>query len=264
MKKKILYSILVCCSAITAVYADRKNEITLLIVPREDGALRVGMDIANRYPTLLLSYKVASNGGVSLHGWAGKEWVNVTLEDFHEGNFFKTGPDTALVIEAEGHAVPETIVPPAEWCGVAYKITTTEIRPLLHLIGQYYDFKYKDWSWFSENYRLPFDAINPEGLNTAWYHKRLNEHMKIQDAVVGDDLQYWLAIRHPESEQVQVTETTTNALDRVEAEEETEQESAEILDANPLTNAVPEAVILGAGNAEEAIIEESSETAEKE
>ena len=263
MKKKILYSILVCCSAIATVYADRKTEITLLVVPREDGALRVGMDIANRYPTLLLSYKVESNGGVSLHGWAGKEWVNVALKDFHEGNFFKTGPDTALVIETEGYAVPEIIIPPAGWCGAAYKITTTEIRPLLHLIGQYYDFNHKEWTWFAENYRLPFDAINPEGLNAAWYHKRLNEHMKTRDAVIGDDLQYWLAIRHPESEQVQVTETETNVLDRVETEEEAEQESVEVLDANPLTNAVPEAVILGAGTAEEAIIEEPAETVEK-
>ncbi|MEE9368637.1 MAG: hypothetical protein V3V05_07195 [Pontiella sp.] len=264
MKNKILYSIILCGCAIAAVHASRKDEVTLLMVPREDGAMRVGMDIANRYPTLLLSYKVGNNGAVSLHGWSGKEWVNVELQNFHEGNFFKTGPDSALVIEVEGSPVPETLVPPEGWCGSAYKITTTDVRPLLHLVGQYYDFKYKEWSWFAENYRLPLDAINPEGLNVSWYHKRFNEHLKKQDAVIGDDLQYWVAVRHPQQGKIELAEASTNSTEQVDVEKQPDQEATEEPIINPLTNAVPEAIVLGAGTAEEAKIEPSEGSEKKE
>ena len=243
MKKSILSFVAVLMVVASTVSAARKGEVTLVMVPREDSVVRVGLDIANRFPTLLVSYKVMPNKLASLHGWTGKEWVDISLDDFHVGNFFRTGPDSALVIEEDGYPVPETLIPPVGWCDSAYKITTMEARPLLHLVGQYYDFKYKDWQWFSENYKLSMDAINPEGLNVAWYHKRLNDNLK-NNPVAADDLQYWVAIRHP----VVIEEIP----EIIEEEEQPEIEIPEDPDVNPLTNAVPEAVILGAGDAEEA------------
>ena len=50
-----------------ASHASRLDEVTLVMVPREDSVVRVGRDIASRYPTLLISYQV-SGGAVSLHG----------------------------------------------------------------------------------------------------------------------------------------------------------------------------------------------------
>ncbi|MDF7823508.1 hypothetical protein P4B35_05745 [Pontiellaceae bacterium B12227] len=242
MKIKV-FSILIILVAALAASAARKSEVTLVMVPREDSTVRLGLDLANRYPTLLISYEVKPNKPVSLHGWSGKEWVNISLDDFHAGNFFRTGPDSALLIEEEGTAVPETLIPPVGWCDAAYKITTTQTRPLLHLVGQYYDFKYKEWQWFSENYKLSMDAINPEGLNVAWYHKRFGDNLK-KSPVAADDLQYWVAIRHPV-----VLEELPEA---VEEETQPEMELPGDPEVNPLTNAVPEAVVLSAGDAEEA------------
>ena len=133
----------------------------------------MGKDIANRFPSLLVSYKLGANGTVSLHGWTGSEWVNISVADFQKGAFFRTGPDSSLIIEKAGAPVTGALTPPEEWCSAVYKITTTDVRPMLHLAGQYYDFKYKDWQWFAESHDLTVDAINPEGLNVAWYHKRL-------------------------------------------------------------------------------------------
>jgi hypothetical protein len=261
MTKKNISGLLVIflCTAV-AVFASRKDEVTLLMVPREDGALRVGMDIANRYPTLLLSYKIGANGNVSLHGWSGKEWVNVSLEDFHEGNFFRTGPDSGLIVEVEGKPVTEAMIPPAGWCPSAYKVTTTELRPLLHLVGQYYDFKYKEWSWFAENYRLSMDAINPEGLNVSWYHKRFNDHLKNRKEVATDDLQYWLAIRHPQPVKPEQEVAASDVAEEADASQQPEVETPEDpVVVNPLTNAVPEAIVLGAGDAEEAKLDTSGD-----
>lgn len=246
--RKLIFGLVAGVMMTSMVSASRKDEITLVMVPRDDSVLRVGLDIANRYPSLLVSYKILPNG-VSLHGWSGKEWVNITLNDFHEGNFFRTGPDSALVIEKEGVSIPEIMIPPTGWCDAAYKITTTDVRPLLHLVGQYYDFKHKDWQWFSENYKMSMEAINPEGLNISWYHKRFGENLK-KGPVAADDLQYWVAIRHPEpvmAEEVAVSET--NAVKSVE---QPEMELPDDPNVNPLTNAVPVAVVLSAGDAEEA------------
>ena len=229
-------------------FASRKDEVTLVMVPREDGVVRVGMDIANRFPILLLSYKVGANDTVSLHGWTGSEWVAVSLDDFQSGTFFRTGPDSALIVEEAGRPVPESLVPPEAWCSAVYKIATTDIRPVLHLAGQYYDLKYKDWKWFSENYELSMEAINPEGLNVAWYNKRLGDNLKRAGATGGNDLQYWVALRHP-ADPVPPEESVEEPP--VETEGHPEMETPEDPEINPLTNAAPAAVVLGAGSAEE-------------
>ena len=153
---------------LVTAHASRLDEVTLVMVPREDRVVRVGMDIANRYPTLLISYQVGGGGVVSLHGWTGTEWVNVTPESFKEGAFFHTGPTDAVLVEKDGEPIPEMLVPSAAWCPSVHKISTIDTRPLLHLIGRHYNFRYSDWKWFASNYKLSMEDINPEGLNIAW------------------------------------------------------------------------------------------------
>ena len=235
-------TVLVACSAVFSSAA-RKDEVTLLMVPREEETVRLGVDIANKYPTLLISYKLGANNTISLHGWTGAEWVNVTLDAFHSGDFFKKGPDSALVVEKAGVALPGKMLPPPGWCVSASKITTTEMRPLLHLVGQYYDFSFKDWEWFAKRYNMDMDTINPEGLNVAWYHKPMSDHMKLSEQQGSSDLQYWVSIRQPA--------VVTAAVDPVDTETD---EPGQML-----TNDAPAAVVLGAADASE----EHSDTAEK-
>ncbi|MEN7972493.1 MAG: hypothetical protein ABFR47_01525 [Verrucomicrobiota bacterium] len=249
----LVAALVACFVAVSS--ASRKDEVTLVMVPREDALVQVGLDIANRYPTLLVSYKVGINEVVSLHGWTGSEWVNIRLEAFQSGKFFKKGPDSSLVIEKAGVPVPEKMLPTPEWCSSASKITTTAMRPLLHLVGQYYDFSFKDWTWFAKRYNLDMDAINPEGLNVAWYHKRMGEHLASREQGATSDLQYWVSLYQP----VVVAEPQVPGV-VVAAQEESavvpEEPEEEPMD-NLLTNDVPEAVIMSAADAE---TEELSET----
>ncbi|MDZ8117377.1 hypothetical protein [Pontiella agarivorans] len=250
MRKTVVAGLIVLMASASA-FASRKDEITLVMVPREDNVVRVGLDLANRYPTLLVSYKV--NGGVaSLHGWTGKEWVNIAVDAFKAGDFFRTGPDSALIID-EDNALADSLLPAEDWCPAVYKITTTETRPLLHLTGQYYDFGYKDWKWFCENYKMSMEAINPEGLNVAWYHKRFSDNLK-NKPVAADDLKFWMAVRHPlpavteavvENERAAETNSVESA---VQPEMETPEDAMLM---NPLTNEVPEAVVVGSDKVED-------------
>ena len=161
-------------------------------------------------------------------------------------------------METDGRPIPEKLVPSEVWCPYVHKISTIDTRPLLHLIGQHYNFKYADWKWFASNYKLSIEDINPEGLNVAWYHKPMGEHISKQSTVVGtSDLEYWSVVREP-----------TDAVDlmAVQASDEIEPasdlESSESLEGDdPLTNSIPSAVILGAGDADADVADEPASDA---
>lgn len=243
---------------LVAAHASRMDEVTLVMVPREDSVVRVGMDLANRYPTLLISYQV-SGAVVSLHGWTGTEWVNVTPEAFREGAFFHTAPTDAVLVEKDGQTFPEMLVPPETWCSRVHKISTTDTRPLLHLIGRHYGFRYSDWKWFASSYKLSIEDINPEGLSVAWYNKPLKEHLTKKTTVVGtSDLEYWSIVRQPMED---LGPTAVPVIDEVPVSEEIVESSEDALSEtvegeDPLTNAIPPAVVLGAGDADAELVDE--------
>lgn len=239
MKKRSLMLLAVAltvCSAISTTAA-RKDEITLVMVPRGEETERLGMDLVDKYGSMLLRYKTGANQAVSLHGWTGTQWVMIRPEAFQQGDFFRKGPGSAVIVEEAGKTVPSKMIPPAQWCPTVSKITTTEMRPLLHLTGRYYDISYKDWKWFAKRYNMSVDDINPEGLNIAWYHRRLAENLTIGQQDVYDQ-QYWVSVRRP--------------VERTAVAPVVEERAADTgISGNPLTNEAPEAVIMGAGDAEE-------------
>ncbi len=241
-----IVSIALCTAALA--FGGRRDEVTLVLIPREDASVRIGMDIANQFPSLLISYKIGAGGVASFHGWTGTEWVNVTEESFRNGGFFPQGkgPGSALIIEKQGAAFPSKLIPPESWCPAVYKITTTETRPLLHLLGRYYDFKFKEWEAFAEAYRQPLDSINPEGLNVSWYHRRLKDQKRSSNAVGAADLQYWIAVRHP----MPIIEPPVEE-EKAPAESTDESAPTETV-KDPFAADAPAAVVLGADDADAA------------
>jgi hypothetical protein len=137
------------------------------------------------------------------------------------------------------------------------------MRPLIHLAGQYFDFPFKDWQWFAKRYSMDMDSINPDGLNVAWYNKRLSEHFKQQRSspVGASDLQYWVSVRLPVVAEP-VSEPVAEPVVEPVAEPVVE-ESAPIMKemepageeeiGNPLTRNIPPAVVLGPSDAPEEV-----------
>jgi hypothetical protein len=246
---RILFSVLLALGVFSPLCLQAsQQDVTLLVVPREEVPVRLGMDIGNHFPTLLLSYRMLPGGNVSLHGWDGAEWINITPEAFATGAFAPTPPATAVIVEKPGVQVPDMLIPDPEWCAATYRITTAETRPLLHLLGRHYGFKFRDWEWFSEEYKMPFDSINPDGLNVAWYHRRLGENLKKKPGGTSD-LQYlsivYIASQLTEEKELPgEEENPADNLDELTVMEDVGEAVAD----NPLTNAAPQAVIFDADN----------------
>ncbi len=215
--------------AASVSFGSRKKEAVLVLIPHTESMVKVGMDMARRQPVLLLSYKADATGVVSLHGWTGSRWGIVKLEDFRAGRFLRTELKAAIMIAPKGRAFPASIIPAGEWAPSLYRITTTQVRPVVHLLGRHFDFRYKDWQWFANRYGFEMNAINPEGLNLFWYHKRPGEHFEDAGGIAAADLSSWVVVREPEP--------------AVELPKEA--------DANPLTGEMPAAVVLGAADAVE-------------
>jgi hypothetical protein len=74
------------------------------------------------------------------------------------------------------------------------------------------------------------DAVNPEGLNVAWYHRPMSEHFKSRPKKGSTDLQYWVSVRRPAP-----PAEPAAAAEAVPVAEEAAGEPD-----NPLTNDVPE------------------------
>lgn len=251
--KKLLWMFLVVLAmgVLSSARASRKSEITLILVPRTEAMVQLGKEISDRYPSLLITYALDASGEkvTALYGWAGSQWVVIKPESFAEGKFFHNPPDSALIIEPEDQPAPEALIPPAAWCPAVAKITTTQLRPLLHLVGQYFDFDYKEWKWFAERYHMEIDAINPEHLNIKWYDQPLAAHLDrkaVPDA--SQDLQYWQMVREVVPPEPATSPEEEEKKEAPTGNEKAAEPPAEAVD-NPLTNAVTPAVILGAPDA---------------
>ncbi|MCF7848954.1 MAG: hypothetical protein K9M45_08905 [Kiritimatiellales bacterium] len=254
MNKKSLSQItvvfmLVCIMVVPALA--KEQDVSLLVIPRDDTCIRLALDIANNYPVMVLAYNTAG-GATVLHGWDGTKWVGVTLEAYAQGAFFTSvGPDKVLLVEAVGAPLPENLVPPSSWCPSSAKIVTTVPRTLLLLLGRYYDFPYSHWKWFAKRYGYQLEEINPQGLNIRWYHRRLDENLARRQALYSNDMQYWTPLTEAVAPVVEVPMLEEIPEPKLEPKPKPEPEPEPLPEPETLSADVPPAVVLGPGEADE-------------
>ena len=71
----------------------------LLLFPHNEQSVKVGLDIAERHESLLVTYKLGAQNTVSLRGWTGTEWVYISVPNYQSGDFFREGPEKAIIID---------------------------------------------------------------------------------------------------------------------------------------------------------------------
>ncbi len=196
MKRKNFISISILTFVLFLSSLSFSDGRVLLMVPHEDQLIKVGLDLSERHPSLLISYKLGADNTASLKGWTGTEWVYVSVDNFQRGKFFREGPDEAIIIESD-HLFPEGLVPSESWCDAVYKITSTDICSVVHLVGQSFHFKYDDWKWFAKRYNKSLSELNPTESGMRWYNRRLGDVFKGKRISNHEHLSLWKTIRDP-------------------------------------------------------------------
>ncbi|MAW40745.1 MAG: hypothetical protein CMF27_07495 [Kiritimatiellaceae bacterium] len=194
MKKKHLQWICIVGFVWLNTQAVRADGRVLLMVPHEEEMIKVGLDLAERHPSLLISYRLGAQNTAALKGWTGTEWVYVSVENFQSGNFFREGPDEAIIIQSY-QPFPEGLIPSESWCDGVYKIHSNELRPVIHLVGQALHFKYDDWKWFEKRYDTPISQLNPTESGIHWYNRRLGDVFKGKRVSGHEDHLLWEIVR---------------------------------------------------------------------
>lgn len=176
-KKLILLTVITASLVSLPAMAWRNDEITMLVIPREVLPLQIGQDISRRYPVILVSYQTL-NGALKIHAWNGDDWVFVPVEDYSTGTFFTNCPKTAIIVERENAPAPEVLTPSSLWCERASRLTSTDPRVMLHLLGLHFDFPFRHWNQFAKRYGYALEEINPTLENVYWWNLQGDVLMK--------------------------------------------------------------------------------------
>ncbi|HKL21265.1 MAG TPA: hypothetical protein VJ904_05630, partial [Tichowtungia sp.] len=107
-----------------------------------------------------------------LHAWNGTEWVGIRVTDYTNGTFFTTRPQHAVIVEEDGRPAPDVLVPDGTWCDSGNRLSSTDTRAMIHLLGRHFDFPYHYWMQFCRRYGFTIEEINPSLLNVFWWHYR--------------------------------------------------------------------------------------------
>ncbi len=171
-KKIVLLTVIVLSGlAPSSSKAFWQSDITMLIVPREAIPLQIAQDISRRYPVLLVSYQV-TRGTLKTHAWDGDNWVSVPTNDYASGTFFANRPAHAILVEYDRIRAPQILIPNSTWCKSVSRITSTDPRVMLHLLGLYFNFPFRYWDQFATRYNYPIEEINPTLSNVHWWNMR--------------------------------------------------------------------------------------------
>ena len=194
LKKLVLLAVLILSALSLPARAFWNNDITMLVMPSDVIPLQIAQDISRRYPVLIVSYQLAK-GELKLFAWNGDSWVAVPVEDYTSGTFFANRPKRAVIVENERFHAPDILVPSSTWCESANRLSSTDPRVMLHLLGLQFDFPFRHWDQLAKRYGYSIEEINPTLKNVHWWNLRgdvLVEKLAQRDFSV--DLNKWYAL----------------------------------------------------------------------
>lgn len=191
----LLAALLFSAGALYAKQPSDSDKITLLIMPGDAVSIQIGQDLSRRYPVLLVSYQKI-RGELKLHAWNGERWLEVTEEDYAKGVFFTHRPSHAILVEAGYVQAPAVLTPCRAWCPNANRLTSTDPRVMIHLLGLYFKFPFDYWKQFALRYNFALEDINPSMYNVYWWNSREGLPKKSETTYkLSDDLKNWRYLR---------------------------------------------------------------------
>lgn len=149
--------------------APAPQPFTLLVVPEQVNMVQVGFDLVSRRSVALVTYRVsARTGDLVLHGWSGRDWVRIALDDYRDGQFLIRQPDRIILVEGLDD-LPMDLVLASGWGPRLMSVAAAEPAEFLNSMGQLFAFTPSEWRWFANRYRLGIEQVGGHEERISWY-----------------------------------------------------------------------------------------------
>ena len=167
---KIMSMALLFCLCMTSPGMAPKNDhVNLLVVPARYSVLQVAFDVADSYPTVLVSYQGGQDGrDPLLYAWNGTEWVFVTLDDYARARFLQIMPSRIILVGGDD-LMPQSLVEASNWGSMVVNVPSVDTATLINSLANIYGFSSRDWRWFAVRYNLDLIDLNEEQRKDSWY-----------------------------------------------------------------------------------------------
>jgi len=149
--------------------APKSANVNLLVVPARYSVLQVAFDVADSYPTVLVSYQGGKDGrDPLLYAWTGTEWVFVTLEDYAQARFMQVRPSRIILVGGDD-LMPPALAEASNWGSMVVNVPSVDTATLINSLANIYGFRRRDWRWFAVRYNLDLIDLNDEQRKDSWY-----------------------------------------------------------------------------------------------
>ena len=146
---------------------------SLLVTPARYNVLQVAFDTLSRCNVVLVAYQEdATRRTPILHVWNGLEWLALSMDDFRKMNFLKDVP-SQIILVGDDQTLPVELVESSMMGkrGRVMQIPSQDSATLINSLGQVFDFRKKDWSWYAARYQLDLSDANAELRQHSWYDR---------------------------------------------------------------------------------------------
>jgi hypothetical protein len=169
--KMVLVLLLVALIAVLSPPMASAAGLTMLVVPARYSVIQLGMDIAQHYEAVMVSYQGdASSGKPLIYAWNGQEWVKISLEDYASGAFLQVTPSRAVLVGDE-NLLPPAMASINSWCARVVRVSSLDTASLVNELAKVFGFRSADWQWFAKRYNLTLQDANGEARKTSWYDR---------------------------------------------------------------------------------------------
>lgn len=177
LKRLLWVLVLAGCLAAPSVWArgNLSQPLTVLVIPARHTMVQLGTDMIQRNYAVLVAYRgEAATANPALYVWDGKEWREISLEDFRASSYLKR-PASRIVLVGNDEILPSVLLDAASDASrLVLSIPTIETAQVVNDLGKVFDFKSSDWSWFASRYGLTLTDENQELRTVSWYDKPYN------------------------------------------------------------------------------------------
>ncbi len=136
------------------VWAGSATPNSIMVVPARKRLVQLAFKIAQCKEIGLVTYNTSP--GLSaplLHAWNGREWIQISMDDYVEGRFMSGDPKHVFLL-GDVSSLPLQMMDGPTWYKGLNRITTFDTATIVNQMGNVLHFSARQWKWLAEIYGM--------------------------------------------------------------------------------------------------------------